>query len=296
MISKRMGPAFIFTCMVLAAFITGAGCISQPTDQGNPSLTATESPTLTMQATGAPVTLKGITWELVSYDSGRIAQESVTLGSTVTARFEPGGILYGSSGCNQYFASYETKGSNLLISAPQHTRLRCQSPPGVESQEKAYLIDLEKVRTFSIDGDILRLSDETGRVVLLFRRGEIPPGIPGISWKTWHLSSYRDNSGIVVGIPDTMVMTTRFLDGTISGFSGCNCYLGQYQEDGGAMEIKDLVVTDTNCRNDTVMGAERAFLNNLKGTTAYIQSDDRLLLVNDRGDSLLTYDTKAVFP
>lgn len=133
MISKRMGPAFIFTCMVLAAFITGAGCISQPTDQGNPSLTATESPTLTMQATGAPVTLKGITWELVSYDSGRIAQESVTLGSTVTARFEPRGILYGSSGCNQYFASYETKGSNLLISAPQHTRLRCQSPPGVDT-------------------------------------------------------------------------------------------------------------------------------------------------------------------
>jgi heat shock protein HslJ len=62
------------------------------------------------------------------------------------------------------------------------------------------------------------------------------------------------------------------------------------------MAIKDLVVTDMNCRNDTVMGAERAFLNNLKGTTAYIQSDDKLLLVNDRGDSLLTYDTKAVFP
>lgn len=296
MMTKRTWAAYTLAFLVLAVFMTGSGCISQPTDQGNPSLTATESPTPPMQATGAPVTLKGITWELVSYDSGRIAQESVTLGSTVTARFEPGGILHGSSGCNQYSASYETKDLNLLISAPQHTRLRCHSPPGVESQEKAYLIDLEKVRTFSIDGDILRLSDEAGRVVLLFRRGEIPAGIPGISWKTWHLSSYRDNSGIAVGIPDTMVMTTRFLEGTISGFSGCNCYLGRYQEDGGAMTIKDLVVTDTNCRNDTVMGAERAFLSNLEGTTAYIQSNDRLLLVDDRGDLLLAYDAKAMFP
>lgn len=290
MIKSMPRAVCILACIVLAAFIAGPGCISQPQDQEKQVTQIPESPTPSTVTTPAPASMKGVLWELASYDSGRIAQESVTLGTTVTARFEQGGILQGSSGCNHYSASFETNGSNLLISTPQHTRRICHSPPGVEHQEKAYLIDLEKVRTYTLDGDMLRLFDEAGKTVLLFRKTDSPQGLSGISWKTWHMSSYQNDSGNVVGIPGSMVMTTRFLNGTVSGFSGCNCFLGQYREDGGAMAIEGLIVTDTNCRNETVMGVERSFISNLGTTTAYIVTSDRLLLVDDRGESLLVYE------
>lgn len=296
MITYKTRTVCILACIVLAAFIAVPGCISQQQDQEKPVTQIPESPTPLPEATPVPGSIKGVSWELVSYDSGRIAQESVTLGTTVTARFEQGGILQGLSGCNQYSASFETNGSRLLISTPQHTRRSCHSPPGVEHQEKAYLIDLEKVRTYALDGDMLRLSDEAGKTVLLFRKTDTPQGISGILWKTWHTSSYQNDSGEVVGIPGSMVMTTRFLDGTVSGFSGCNCFLGQYREDGGAMAIEGLIVTDTNCRNETVMGVERSFIRNLGTTTAYIVTSDRLLLVDDRGESLLVYKATPASP
>lgn len=284
----------ILTCVILAAFIAGPGCITQPQDQGNPVTPRPESTTPSLEVTPASASMKGVSWELVSYDSGRIAQESVTLGSTVTARFEQGGILQGSSGCNQYSASYETNGPHLLISTPQHTRRSCHSPPGVEHQEKAYLIDLEKVRTYTIDGDMLRLFDEAGKVVLLFRKTDSPQGLSGISWKTWHLISYRNDSGAIAGIPGSMVMTSRFLEGIVSGYSGCNCYLGQYREDGGAMAIEELIATDTNCRNETFMSVERLFIQNLQATTAYIATSDSFTLVDDRGESLLVFEATPV--
>lgn len=294
MITHKPLPVYILACILLAALIAVPGCISQQQDQGKPITNTPESPTPSPVVTLTSEPMKGVSWELVSYDSGRIAQESVTLGTTVTARFEQEGILQGSSGCNQYSASFETNGSCLLISTPQHTRRSCHSPPGVEHQEKAYIIDLEKVRTYTIDGEILRLFDDAGKVVLLFRKADTPQGLSGIPWKTWHLSSIRNESGEVVGIPGSMLMTTRFLDGTISGYSGCNCYLGQYREDGGAMAIEKLIVTDTNCRNDTVMGLERSFIQNFGTTTAYIATSDRLLLADERGESLLVYEAAPV--
>jgi len=280
-------PAFF----ILAAFIAATGCITPSAQPGIENMTEPVSPLPTTPVHAPALSLKGVTWELVSYDSGRFAQESVVPGTTISARFETGGIVHGSSGCNQYCARYESTDTRLLIAAPQYTRESCHTPAGVESQEKIYLIDLEKVRTFTIDGDILKLMDEPGKVTLLFRKGQAPPDATQISWKTWHLVSYRDDSGSILQPPGDMVMTARFLDGTISGFAGCNCYQGPYREDGGAMTIGEPVVTDMNCRNATVKGVEEAFFKNLQHVAAYVGTTENCTLVDGRGESLLVFQS-----
>lgn len=284
---------YLLTCCVLAAFITGTGCISSSPAPAAEHSEITVTPTPSPEVQEQVPTLTGITWELVSYDSGRIAQESVTVGTTVTARFERGGIVHGSSGCNQYSASFESTGTSLLISTPQHTRERCHAPAGVETQEKVYLLDLERVRTWSIGGGLLRLMDENGRVTLLFREREVPSDAPRISQETWYLSTYRNDTGAMTPPPGGIVMTAGFLDGTLSGFSGCNCYRATYQEDGGVITIGEPVRSDTWCRNEAVTETEGAFFDNLKDAGAYIVDSDSLQMVDIKGEPLLVFHSDS---
>lgn len=287
---KRSFQFFMLACLLLAGCALLPGCIapSQEPVSGNITI-ATPAETPRDQATA--LSLEAVTWELVSYDSGRIAYESVIPGSTISARFEKEGIVHGFSGCNQYFATYESAHQKILASTPRRTQKSCQAPAGVEFQEKAYLTDLERVNAFSIDGEILRLTDGAGKTILIFRRGLEPPGTTGIAWKTWYLSSYAVDSDTMRRPPDDMVMTARFLEGTMSGFSGCNCYQAPYQDDGGAIRVQEPIVSDIRCRNGTVTEVEESFFGDLQDVAAYIATPDSLQMVNATGRSLLVFDS-----
>ncbi|MCU0632491.1 MAG: META domain-containing protein [Methanolinea sp.] len=281
-------PASILACLLVLA-VLWSGCATRSIEPGHENTTGTLTPVSTRVYEENTSDLSGITWELVSYDSGRLAQESVIPESVITARFEHDGVVYGTSGCNQYFARYEATSPRLSIETPAHTRDVCITPTGVLSQESVYLVDLGKVSSYRVEGVILSLSDSKGRAVLIFRKGIMPVDAGQISWKTWYLTSYRDDQDVMATLPEEVLVTARFFRGTLSGIAGCNSYRASYQEHGAAIAIGVPAATDMKCGNETVMEQEQSFFSGLKGVAAYVTGEDSLLLVDSRGEALMEF-------
>ncbi|KQC04588.1 MAG: hypothetical protein APR53_09805 [Methanoculleus sp. SDB] len=121
---------------------------------------------------GAPESLSDGTWELASLRNATGTEIRVLAGTRITAEFGEDGSMAGSGGCNHYGTEYAAGGEGLsgdLSLGPVYaTEMYCISPEGVMEQESIYLGMLSSVRTFRIEGGILRLSDGDGRILLIF--------------------------------------------------------------------------------------------------------------------------------
>jgi len=71
----------------------------------------------------------------------------------------------GSGGCNAFTGSYNLKPPALTFAATLSTRRACVN--GMET-ESAYYAALDLVRTFSVSGDVLTLSDDSGKALATF--------------------------------------------------------------------------------------------------------------------------------
>jgi heat shock protein HslJ len=131
----------------------------------------------------------GGSWSLQSLDG-----EPLIPGTTITASFSSGRVT-GAAGCNQYFASYSTAGTGLVIDGAGSTKMYCTSPEGVMEQEGLYLSLLQKASTFSLENGKLVIRDAAGSSILVF-------------------ASALDNS------PETFIEFTR-----TGGFAGFNDHL-----------------------------------------------------------------------
>jgi len=110
---------------------------------------------------------EGTTWVLVSYgDPGdpQAALEEVEV-TAVFSRETGSGKLNGSAGCNNYFGSYETDGNELTIGDLGSTQMYCE---GLMDQEAQYLSALEAANSYSIEGNRLEISYDSGERVLTF--------------------------------------------------------------------------------------------------------------------------------
>ncbi len=110
----------------------------------------------------ASAALTGTTWVALGINNGKQAVQSAISGTEVTAVFGTDGTLSGKAGCNTYTAAYTVDGGKMTIKAPASTRMFCAEPAGVMEQEAAYLAALEKVATYSIDGNRLELRAADG--------------------------------------------------------------------------------------------------------------------------------------
>ncbi len=115
---------------------------------------------------GASLPLVGTNWTLSSVDSGN-AVSTVVAGSRVTAVFDSGGKMAGSSGCNNYFAGYTANGTSLAISGIGSTRMMCPQQD-IMNQESAYLTALESVSGYGINGSTLVLTGNGSSSLLTF--------------------------------------------------------------------------------------------------------------------------------
>lgn len=287
-LSKCGIPAVLLVFAVLLS-----GCITHPPGTGPEESGWNSSPVTPTPIQEGTLPISGITWVLVSYDSGRLAKESIVPGSVVTARFEREGVMYGSSGCNRYWARYEASPSKVSIDAPQRTNAVCNTPSGVHSQESMYLLDLGKASTYRVDGDFLSLLDGNGRAVLLFGKETAPEDSAHILQETWYLTALRDDQGFIVNSPEGVLVTARFLDETVSGFAGCNCYVAPAYIRSAAIRIETPLATDTWCRNETVRNQERLYLIRIQEVDAYVPGDNSLILVNGQGETLLVFGTRT---
>ncbi len=129
----------------------------------NVSLTVTDENGLS-HATGISLTvnagLEGVLWQL----------ESSLEEAPITAEFDKG-KLTGSTGCNEYSATYEVSGNathgSIEFSDITATRRVCEEI--IMAQETQYLMNLEQVTDFRVSGDELTLRYPGG--ALLFKLG-----------------------------------------------------------------------------------------------------------------------------
>lgn len=93
-----------------------------------------------------PFPLEGTSWVLSAYNDGQGALVTVTEGSEISIDFAEGGQLSGTSGCNNYNASYEVDRHSIVIGPVASTLMACDQPEGVMEQESNYLRALENAQ------------------------------------------------------------------------------------------------------------------------------------------------------
>jgi len=110
-------------------------------------------------------TFEDIEWVLESYgEKGNL--KPALENSEPTAEFDSAeGRVTGSTGCNNYFGSYEINKDNLSIGPTGHTEMWCE---GLMEQEQEYLTILQAAESYQITDGKLEISSSAN--LLLFKR------------------------------------------------------------------------------------------------------------------------------
>jgi heat shock protein HslJ len=118
--------------------------------------------------------LEGTSWQVLSYNNGKGGVVSLIIGTEISANFGEDGQLTGNSGCNNYFAEYETDGDKISIGPAGATEMACLEPEGVMEQEGQYLAALGTADSYKIQGLNMEMRTSDGALVASFQR-EISP-------------------------------------------------------------------------------------------------------------------------
>ena len=113
-----------------------------------------------------PEALEGRSWILTQFVAEDGSTEIVDVG--VSAEFD-GSTISGTSGCNQYNASYEASGDEISFGPIGGTQMACPDPQ--MSVEARYLQLLDSVATFEVQSRSMSMADGEGTPVLQFSQG-----------------------------------------------------------------------------------------------------------------------------
>lgn len=136
---------------------------------------AMDGEVLTLSSDGAPVLvyaaisqdLAGTSWDLIAYNNGTGGFQSTVIDVAVTADFADDGTLSGSSGCNNYTATWETDEDSIEISTGVSTLMACADEQAM-TQETRYLELLGLADTYHVDAGTLEMFDADGTRVLQY--------------------------------------------------------------------------------------------------------------------------------
>lgn len=110
--------------------------------------------------------LTDVTWRLVGF--GAAAEAAPPLGeAAVTLQFTAEGVS-GSAGCNRFFGSYQADAETISVGQIGSTEQACAPP--LMDVERSFLSALEMARSWSLEGEGMRLYDAEGGVLLTLRR------------------------------------------------------------------------------------------------------------------------------
>jgi copper homeostasis protein (lipoprotein) len=116
------------------------------------------------------VALEGTDWKLISLGETPIHSDSKQQGPHLLLTAESHRVS-GSGGCNSLMGSYEMRGEQLTFSKMASTMMACAS--GMD-MDKALEDALAKVSTWKIAGQVLELSDASGRPLARFEARKEP--------------------------------------------------------------------------------------------------------------------------
>jgi heat shock protein HslJ len=204
----------------------------------------------------------------------------VESGMVITAIFSQEGNLSGTSGCNNYVASYTLQDNQITIHQPVSTLRACTQ--GME-QEAAYLEALMGAESYQIKGASLEITYGGGAGVLVYTSRSLP-----LENTLWTLVTMN-------GVPNTvgLVDTTALFDpgdepgqGFVGGAAMCNTYRGGYSIEEDTVTVTELASTKMLC-SETIMQAEETYLELLGTAQTYQVFGQTLIITSEKG--LLTY-------
>ena len=237
--------------------------------------------------------LFGTDWVLEAYSTGGGAVSSVIAGTTITANFAADGIVTGNAGCNHYGGQYSLDGANLTVASLYSTLIYCETP-GVMEQEAAFMGHLANVSSYRVEGDRLILADAEGNEILFFVQApEVPPA--PLTGTEWTLESYSLGGEAVSSVIAGPTLTAVFSpDGNVSGNAGCNSYGAGYRLFGMSLTIDAPISTKMYCEEpEGIMKQESTYLNLLTSVAGYRIDGDRLELLDEAGETLLSYRAES---
>ncbi len=111
-------------------------------------------------------------WLVTGYNNGAEAVVSPLEGSILTVSFGLDGAVNGSTGCNSYFGPFVATESAMTI-GPVATTLSFCPGEDLAAQEALFLVALDKVATYAMDGNLLVLRDSSDAMQLVLA----PPSV-----------------------------------------------------------------------------------------------------------------------
>lgn len=223
--------------------------------------------------------LDGSRWVLSAYAQGpRFVQVSPTYGATLEFTQGRAG---GYNGCNSFGGIYTQEGSQLSFSAMVQTMKACPDPLG--RLEQTYNQLLTQVRSFALTSGVLRLKNQAGKTILIFAQAR-PQDLQGHEWQVTALNTGSAVASVVAGTQPT----ARFVQGRVSGNTGCNQFSANYSLEGFNLEIGPAISTKRACLNEEAGKQEIALLQALENVVNFRIVGNQLTLYDKEGRILVT--------
>ena len=104
----------------------------------------------------------------------------------------------------------------------------------------------------------------------------------------WRLSDHLGPDGALVPLAEDVAATASFMEGRVSGTTGCNRYSGSYGVDAPSLSFGALAMTRMACMPPRD-AAERAMIAALESTAGYTVIGDALELTDAEGNTVLRF-------
>lgn len=208
--------------------------------------------------------------------------EPVGLGMNKQPRYfklAEGNTISGFGGCNNFRGSYELDGSKVQVGNLAGTMMAC--PP--EFSDQPFQQALQHANQLEMKGGKLLL--KSGDEVLATLVGTEPHLITlntELENTRWVMRMVNNHT---VQIPERgkelFIQFSPENGNRVSGYSGCNRFMGSYETDGGAMTLGPLAGTRMACPGKEGQQPEQEVLQALQEVDSYAILGERLILSGD---------------
>jgi heat shock protein HslJ len=164
-------------------------------------------------------------------------------------RFQPGGRVSGSDGCNRITGPYEVKDDRVTFAQIVGTKMACLPPSGTE---QPFRDALKAARRLTIAGDRLDLFDDKGTRVASFAAGNreaVPSSSAGLAGTSWQLVAFRGGDDTTLTPDDRAKYTVEFgAGGRLTARIDCNRGRGTWKSASSSqIEFGALALTRAKC-------------------------------------------------
>jgi heat shock protein HslJ len=247
--------------------------------------------------------LEGTLWTLISIGEPYAPQSPVE-GSNFTAQFSrlpglPSGTVEGTTGCNDWNATYTANLTEIKINLPSTTQNEdCPWGKGNLEVEQQFFLGLNAATEYRIVGNVLQIPYGEGESMQVMNfMATQPPVVEEVldltplDNTTWYLTAMGDQP-VLPGseVSAAFEINADGVTGQLSGSGGCNGYNAAIGE---GFAIGPIASTQRACELE-VMDQESAFFTWLGTAYDYDRAGDQLLI--STGDGILTFGAPVATP